>query len=123
MPCNGTHRFEPARVLVYRVYSPEGFIDIRIRGDHRGPLMERSIAGFPIEWISPAPMLVSRTSTLLQLFQKMNGLGVMLCFAIRLRQICKTHRVVGIGNRKPERLCEKAPRGWNERFRKNHRRH
>src|SRR5882724_6018013 len=65
--CDRVHRVVPARTTI----DPEDFakrlVHIRRGGDHGRAFAKRAGAGFPIEGISPAHVLVSGTSALLEL--------------------------------------------------------
>ena len=57
---------------------PERFVDIGHRGDEGSSLPDRAMYSFPIEWISPAIVLVSRASGAFQNFEEVDGLVVIL---------------------------------------------
>src|SRR5262249_52349761 len=76
----------------------------------------------PIEWVPPAVALIRVAARAQEHVEEMDGTTVRCPVSGGTSEKREAHRVVGVGDRKPLRHPEEAPRGRGERLAENHRR-
>src|SRR5262249_51794780 len=103
------HDLKPFIGLVNFPDLSEGLVHIRHRGDQWCSFPDRAAQGFPVERISPAVVTITGAASLLEHPEEMNGLRVVAVFFQKLREERKSHRIVGVRDRKSLALPEYAP--------------
>src|ERR1700674_748681 len=117
------HDLSPLGISIDPMNLPEGLVNIGYGRDEGGPCLDGAASCFPIEWITPAVMIVTWRSGLLENFEEMNGASMVFILSENLREEGKAHGIMGVSDWESLGLPEHFTSRGRKSLAKYHRRH